>query len=73
MLFHPILPVRVNDKLMFPLCQKCAKQEQDTPWFERQNLCPRSDEDRTMTGTWCINELQRAVKSRYRIIKIHEV
>ena len=26
-----------------------------------------------MTGTWCTNELQRAVKLGYRIMKIHEV
>ena len=25
-IYHPVLPVRVNGKLMFPLCLKCAKR-----------------------------------------------
>ena len=26
-LYHPVLPVRVNGKLMFPLCYKCAEKK----------------------------------------------
>ena len=26
-LYHPVLPVRINGKLMFPLCYRCAEKE----------------------------------------------
>lgn len=29
------------------------------------NLCPHSDEQRTMTGTWCTPELQKTVEKGY--------
>ncbi|CAH3157602.1 unnamed protein product, partial [Porites lobata] len=49
-LLHPVLPVKLNGKLMFPLCKKCVEEQLDRPWHERTNLCPHSDNDRVMTG-----------------------
>ena len=43
------------------------------PVYERTNLCPHSDEERMMTGTWCTPEIQKAVEKGYKIQKIHEV
>ena len=72
-LFHPVLPVKINEKLMFLLCKKCAEDQQSLPCYERQNTCPHSNEERMMTATWCTVELQRAVELGYRLIKIHEL
>lgn len=38
-LFHPVLPVRSGNKLTFPLCAACVKQEQDNPTLERSDVC----------------------------------
>ena len=65
-LYHPVLPYKSNGKLKFPLCQTCAEKESPS-------LCGCSDEDRTMTGTWCTPELQTAVGLGYRVLKIYEV
>lgn len=72
-LYHPVLPVRARDKLTFPLCAACVQQEQQKPWLERSNLCPHTDAERTLRGTWSTVELQKAVSVGYKIIKIHEV
>ena len=65
-LYHPVFPNKSNEKLKFPLCQTGAKKESPS-------LCGCSDEDRTMTGTWCTPELQTAVRLGYRVLKIYEV
>lgn len=64
-LLHPVLPVKLNGKLMFPLCKKSVDDQLERQWYERTNLCPHSDEQRTMTGTWCTPELQKAVEKGY--------
>ena len=72
-LFHPVLPIRLNDKLLFTLCRQCAEDQQSLPWYERQNTCPHTDAERMLHGTWCTVELQKAVELGYRITNIHEV
>lgn len=72
-LLHPVLPVKHNQKLLFPLCLKCAKDQEERPWFERTNLCPHNDAERTMAGVWCTPELEKAVEKGYKILRIHEV
>ena len=65
-LFHPVLPYRTPDNLMFPLCKTCA----DTL---NQNPCTHSDEERAIRGTWCHVELMKALEKGYEVLKIHEV
>ena len=72
-LLHPVLPVKFNGKLLFPLCLKCVQDQAEHPWFERSNLCPHLDDERKITGTWCTPELQKAAEKGYKIQKIHEV
>ena len=72
-LLHPVLPVKYNEKLLFPLCLKCVEAQAERPWYERTNLCPHSDEERLMIGGWCTSELQKAIEKGYKILKIHEV
>ena len=72
-LYHPVLPVRVNGKLLFPLCAACASEQLDRPLLERSSRCPHSDVEREMMGTWCTPELEEAVQQGYDIVKIVEV
>ena len=72
-LFHPVLPVKLANKCMFTLCAACAQEQLDLPWHQRTNLCKHTDKERAMTGTWCTEELQKAVEKGYKIQKIHEV
>ena len=66
-LYHPVLPVRCNDKLMFPLCHKCAKNQQ------QEHLCQCSAEERSITQTYCSPELEVAINMGYKITTIYEV
>ena len=72
-LFHPVLPVRSGNKLTFPLCRACVQTEQAQPMLTRTSYCHHCDDQRTLRGTWCTPELQKAVEKGYKIIKIHEV
>ncbi|GFY74898.1 uncharacterized protein TNIN_225431 [Trichonephila inaurata madagascariensis] len=65
-LFHPVLPFRCNGKLMFPLCRTCAETL-------GQKTCSHTDEERSITGTWVTEEVKKARKKGYKIIKIYEV
>ena len=65
-LYHPVLPYKSNGKFKFPLCQTCAEKESSS-------LCGCSEENRTMTRTWCTPELQTAIRLGYRVLKIYEV
>ncbi len=65
-LYHPVLPYRSNGKLKFPLCRTCADTENQSP-------CTCNEGERTMTGTWCIPEIETAIRQGYKIQKIYEV
>ena len=65
-LYHPVLPYRSVGKLKFPLCQKCADNESQTP-------CTCAANERVLYGTWCTPEIQKAVEKGYTIVKIYEV
>ena len=72
-LFHPVLPVRSGGKLTFPLCAACVGEEQAKPFLERRSSCAHSNEARTLQGTWCTPEIERAISKGYTLLKIHEV
>ena len=72
-LFHPVLPVRSGNKLTFPLCRTCVKEEQMKSMLSRSSTCCHTIEERTLRGTWCTPEIQKAVEKSYKIIKIYEV
>ncbi|XP_069505099.1 uncharacterized protein [Ambystoma mexicanum] len=65
-LYFPVLPQRISGKLMFPLCMACAESKQT-------EKCTHSDEERSITGTWCTVELEVALQKGYRLGKIHEI
>ena len=72
-LFHPVLPVRNGQKLIFPVCSTCVQEEQAKPMLQRTHYCHHSDVDRMLRGTWCTPELVKAVEKGYTLVKIHEV
>ena len=72
-LYHPVLPVRCNQKLTFPLCRSCVEEEQEKPLLQRTHYCTHSDAERMLRGTWCTPELIKAIEKGYTLIKIHEV
>jgi hypothetical protein len=63
-LYHPVLPQKLHNKLMFHLCLKCAETFTET--------CAHSDEERSFVGTWVSDELKKAVEKGYRILKVYE-
>ena len=65
-LFHPVLPARVQGKLMFPLCHTCAEKE-------KQDRCEHDDEQRSLTGTWVSVELNKALEKGYKLVEVYEV
>lgn len=65
-LYHPVLPYLSNGKLKFPLCSRCAANE-------NQKSCTCSDEDRALVGTWYTPEIQKALEKGYRLIQIYQV
>ena len=65
-LYHPILPFKCNNKLMFPLCRTCTEESQ-------QSLCFHSDEERALIGTWVTVELFAALERGYEILEVYEI
>lgn len=65
-IFHPVLPQRINGKLMFPLCLTCAVTE-------NRDDCNHSDAERQIKGTWVVDEVKESVKQGYRIVEIFEM
>lgn len=65
-LFHPVLPYRSNNKLIFGLCKLCIETRQNT-------LCSHSESERSLTGTWVTVEVAKALEMGYVLRKIHEI
>ena len=72
-LYHPVLPYRHDGKLLFPLCARCVEEEMAKPLLDRSYQCPHTDEERTLTSTWCSPELVKAVELGYQVQYIYEV
>ncbi|KAK3924647.1 Callose synthase 1 [Frankliniella fusca] len=65
-LYIPVLPLKTQGRLMFPLCRTCAEQG-------CSEICRHTPEDRKFTDTWCVPELKLAVQKSYMILSVHEV
>ena len=72
-LYHPVLPFRHRGKVAFPLSCSCMEEEMVKPFLDKSYHCSHSKEEPMLRGTWCTPELQKAVKLRYQVMKIHEV
>ena len=67
-LYHPVLPQKCSQKLMFPLCRSCA--EKTDPYMRCTHL---QEEDRSFTGTWVTIELFAALDRGYKLLDVYEV
>ena len=72
-LYHPVLPYRCHNKLIFPLCRTCTETELQRGLHHRNFTCPHTSEERALTGTWCSPELEEALQQGYKILKVHEI
>lgn len=57
----------MNNKLMFVLCYTCGHN------FSQEPNCTHNDEERIITGTWVIDEVNKAVSLGYKVTKIFEI
>lgn len=65
-LYIPVLPNRINGKLMFLLCRTCGENLQ-------KETCMHSDDERALYGTWPSPEFYEAVTQGYVIAEIYWV
>jgi hypothetical protein len=66
-LFHPVLPYRFNQKLLFCLCRTCAEE------FNMATECTHTEvRERALTGTWVL-EVRLAVQKEYKVLQLSEV
>lgn len=65
-LYHPILPLRLHNKLLFPLCYQCASESFDGD-------CIHSEQQRSWVGTYVADELRVAISYGYRTGEIFEI
>ena len=65
-LFIPVLPSRINKKLIFTCCNQCVEE------INREK-CFHSEMKRALTGTWCTPEIYKAVEKGYKILNIYAV
>ena len=66
-LYFGVLPLKMHNKLLFPLCRRCCEEK-------FQGDCPHQDEkDRSLRGTWVSLEVQKAVEMGYKVLKIHKI
>jgi hypothetical protein len=67
-LYHPFLPFRHKQKLLFCLCRSCVFEHKTTDECRHFN-----DAERCLDGTWVIDEVRLAVVKGYRMLEIQEV
>ena len=72
-LYHPVLPYRYAEKLTFPLCGSCVRDQMSLKLTEKVPACCHDDHDRVLRGTWCIPELLKAQEMGYEILAIDEL
>ncbi|XP_033212197.1 uncharacterized protein LOC117169800 [Belonocnema kinseyi] len=66
--YLPVLPVRVHDKLMFPLCNTSCKEkiQSDCPYLNNTNA-------REIEGTWFSDEIKVTIQEGYKVTAIFEI
>uniref|UniRef100_A0A914H7T2 DNA-directed DNA polymerase n=1 Tax=Globodera rostochiensis TaxID=31243 RepID=A0A914H7T2_GLORO len=69
---YPLLPVHLDDMLLFPNCGKCAKNEKkDFLMLKDVKKCRHSSEERAILGTFTSIELKKALELGYRVIHFY--
>lgn len=65
-LYHPVLPMKMHNKLMFALCRTCVETQ-------NKEDCHHSSDERALVGTWVMDELREAIKQGYTILDMYEL
>ena len=65
-LLQPVLPIKINNKLMFPLYLTCAMNKS-------QQICKCSNKYRVLIHLWCTSEINLVINMGYILIEIDEV
>ena len=65
-LLFPVLPIKINGKLMFSLC--CTRAEN-----EHKGNCTCPPHSHALIHTWCTTELTLTINMGYVILEIYEV
>uniref|UniRef100_A0A914M466 DNA-directed DNA polymerase n=1 Tax=Meloidogyne incognita TaxID=6306 RepID=A0A914M466_MELIC len=68
----PILPVKSNDRLLFPLCLACAKNNPEGS-VQEDYSCHHTDQQRDWVSTCTSIELNMALDEGYRVTKLFRV
>ena len=66
-IFFPVLPTKIDEKLLFVLCFECGKLK------DHSKKCQHSEEERMLCGTWCLHEIYEAIRQGYVIKKTSEL
>jgi hypothetical protein len=61
-----VLPVHLNNKLLFPLCRTCAT-------INQIDVCMHSEDERVLHGVWFSEELKVAIRDGYQLKTISAV
>ncbi|KAH7687835.1 hypothetical protein AAVH_40612, partial [Aphelenchoides avenae] len=64
---HPVLPVKFDDRLLFPLCRTCAIDYEKKSTRVRNYRCTHTDDQRSFATTVTHMELSEALKQGYRV------
>lgn len=64
-LYHPALAQFISSKVMFALCDACAREG-------KNRWCDHTDEQRCMDGVFVSEELKMAVNHGYQVVYIYE-
>ena len=67
-LWLPVLPARINKKLMFTNCYTCALEMNTIA-----KSCRHSDKERAILGTWTTDEVAKSLDMGYTILKVYQV
>ena len=66
-LFHPVLPYRVQGKLLFGLCRSCCET------FSQAECTHDLPADREFVGAWVSCELRKALEKGYLVTNVSEI
>ncbi|KAF7627112.1 hypothetical protein Mgra_00009622 [Meloidogyne graminicola] len=66
----PVIPVKFDDRLLFPLCRKCSITYPNGANI-KEYCCPHNDEERGWVSTCTSIELEEALQVGYRVSRFY--
>ena len=64
-ILFPILGMKIENKLIFTLCNECA--------FEKIHNCDHDEQQRSLIHVWVIPEVKLALENGYKILEIYTI